>query len=164
MARGNASGQLRARFTVELMANSSDGRAMTAHEPSIGLTYSLAEMDLDAVAQFILDAYWGRSLTRDQIHKSFRGSACVGLISAGQQIGFGRAISDGATSAYLKDIIVFDAFQRRGFGRRLVQGLFDHPELSGVPDWYLGTKDAHGFYKSLGFQMSPDGIYMYRRL
>ena len=88
---------------------------MTTHEPSIGLTYSLAEMDLDAVAQFILDAYWGRSLTRDQIHKSFRGSACVGLISAGQQIGFGRAISDGATSAYLKDIIVFDAFQRCDF-------------------------------------------------
>jgi GNAT superfamily N-acetyltransferase len=82
----------------------------------------------------------------------------VGLLVAGQQIGFGRAISDGATCAYLKDIVVFDAFQRKGFGRLLMLGLFEHPDLDGVPNWYLGTKDAHGFYASMGLRMSPDGI------
>jgi GNAT superfamily N-acetyltransferase len=127
------------------------------------LTYNLGEMDLDVVSRFIVNSHWGKSLTSDQIRKSFRGSSCVGLLVAGQQIGFGRAISDGATSAYLKDIIVLDAFQRRGFGRLLMQGLFEHPDLDGVPNWYLGTKDAHGFYESMGFRMSPDGIYMYLR-
>jgi GNAT superfamily N-acetyltransferase len=128
------------------------------------LTYNLDEMDLDLVSRFILNSYWGKSLTGDQIRKSFRGSSCAGLLVAGQQIGFGRAISDGATSAYLKDIIVFDAFQGKGFGRLLMRGLFEHPDLDGVPNWYLGTKDAHGFYKSMGFRMSPDGIYMYLRI
>ena len=78
-----------------------------------------------------------------------------------QQIGFARAISDRVSSAYLKDFIVFEVFQRRGFGRLLMESLLKHPELSEVPSWYLGTKDAHDFYTSLGFRKSPDGIYMY---
>lgn len=128
------------------------------------LTYQLEEMDTDVVCQFILDSYWGKSLNRDQIIKSFNLSSCVGLLLNGQQVGFARAISDGATSAYLKDFIVLDAFQRRGFGRLLMQGLLKHPDLKEVPSWYLGTKDAHDFYESLGFKKSPDGIHMYLHL
>lgn len=136
---------------------------MQLHHDNPVLTYELDEMDLDIVSRFILRSYWGKLLNTDQILKSFRNSSCVGLLVAGQQIGFGRAISDGATSAYLKDIIIFDAFQRKGYGRLLMGGLFDHPDLEGVPNWYLGTMDAHGFYESIGFRRSPDGIYMHLR-
>ena len=125
------------------------------------LTYDLEKMDTDVVCQFILKSYWGKSLSRDQILKSFSLSSCVGLLLEGQQIGFARAISDGATSAYLKDFFVLEAFQRRGFGRLLMQGLLKHPDLKEVPSWYLGTLDAHRFYESLGFKKSPDGIYMH---
>ncbi|KQB95954.1 hypothetical protein AL073_13915 [Loktanella sp. 1ANDIMAR09] len=118
-------------------------------------------MDLGAVSEWVLNSQWGKSLSRVQIISSFHGSSCVGLFAAGEQIGFGRAISDGVTSAYLKDIIILDAFQRKGFGRQLMQGLFEHPDLGAVPNWYLGTKDAHGFYETFGFRKSPNGIYMY---
>lgn len=128
------------------------------------LTYDLEKMDTDVVCQFILNSYWGGSLSRDQIVKSFSSSSCVGLLLSGQQIGFARAISDGATSAYLKDFFVLEAFQRRGFGRLLMQSLLKHPDLKEVPSWYLGTKDAHHFYESLGFKRSPDGIYMHLQL
>lgn len=137
---------------------------MALHTHMTTVTYDLGEMDIDAVSHFIAGTHWGKSLSRDQLSKAFRGSSCVGLLLAGQQVGFGRAISDGVTSAYLKDIIVFEAFQRQGFGRRLMQGLFAHPDLVAVQSWYLGTSDAHGFYKAMGFRMSPDGIYMYRHV
>ena len=136
---------------------------MQLHYENPVLTYELHEMDLDTVSQFILRSYWGKLLNTGQILKSFQNSSCVGLLVAGQQIGFGRAISDSATSAYLKDIIIFGAFQRKGYGRLLMRGLFDHPDLEGVPNWYLGTKVAHGFYESIGFRRSPDGIYMHLR-
>lgn len=70
------------------------------------LTYDLEEMDTDVVCQFILSSYWGKSLSKDQVIKSSSLSSCVGLLLDGQQIGFARAISDGATSAYLKDFFV----------------------------------------------------------
>lgn len=125
------------------------------------LTYDTGAMDIRAVCQVIQASYWGKSLSEDQIVKSLDFSSCAGLFCEGCQVGFARAVSDRVTSAYLKDFLVVDAFQRRGFGRRLMQGLFDHPDLNEVESWYLGTKDAHAFYEKFGFKSSPDGIYMY---
>lgn len=137
---------------------------MTKQSDNTILTYDLGEMDTDAVCQVIQTSYWGKALSEEQIIKSFNFSSCVGLLHGGCQVGFARAVSDRATSAYLKDFFVVDAFQRRGFGRRLMQGLLNHPDLNEVPSWYLGTKDAHAFYETFGFKKSPEGIYMHLQL
>ncbi|MCP4184482.1 MAG: GNAT family N-acetyltransferase [Hyphomicrobiales bacterium] len=93
--------------------------------------------------------------------QAFRCSYCIGLFKSEEQIGFARAVSDGYTCAYVADFFIFEAHQRQGNGQKLWEGLCNHPDLSSVRRWYLGTKDAHGFYEKLGFQHSPDGIYMH---
>jgi GNAT superfamily N-acetyltransferase len=125
------------------------------------LTYELSKMDTDAVCDFIQNSYWRMRLNKAEIIKSFQFSSCIGLLADGQQLAFARAVSDQATCAYIKDFFVLDPFQKRGLGRRLLQGLMNHPDLLDVPLWYLGTKDAHGFYEACGFTKSPNGIYMY---
>lgn len=124
------------------------------------IVHDLEDMDIAKITDFILGSYWGGKLSADQIRQSLRASFCVGLLNGAEQIAFARAISDTAIDAYLKDVIVFPDHRRQGHGRRIVQALMDHPALKDVPKWYLGTKDAHAFYQSLGFKRSPDGIYM----
>lgn len=124
------------------------------------IVHDIDDMDVPKITEFILKSYWGAKLSADQIRQSLRASFCVGLLSGADQIAFARAISDTAIDAYLKDVIVFPDRQHQGHGRRIVNALMHHPALIDVPKWYLGTKDAHAFYQSLGFKRSPDGVYM----
>ncbi len=125
------------------------------------IVHDLDDMDVAKITEFILNSYWGGSLTAELVSGSFRASFCVGLMKGAEQIAFARAISDTTIDAYLKDIIVFPRHQRQGHGGRIVTALMDHPSLRSVQKWYLGTKDAHAFYESIGFKRSPDGIYMH---
>ena len=124
------------------------------------IVHDIDDMDVSKITEFILKSYWGDRLSAEQIRQSLRASFCVGLLNGADQIAFARAVSDTAIDAYLKDVIVFPDYQRQGHGRRIVSALMDHPSLKDVPKWYLGTKDAHAFYQSLGFKRSPDGVYM----
>lgn len=124
------------------------------------LVHDLEDMDVAKITNFILNSYWGGSLNAELIASSFSASFCVALMKSDGQIAFARAISDTVIDAYLKDMIVFPSHQRQSHGTRIVTALMDHPSLRNVPKWYLGTKDAHAFYQSLGFKYSPNGIYM----
>jgi len=118
-------------------------------------------MNLTTVCEFIQNAYWGKHLRKDELVKSFQFSYCVGLFGNKRQLGFARVVSDRSTCAYVKDFFILADFQRRGYGRQLLQGLMNHPDLADVSNWYLGTKNAHAFYEANGFVNSPDGIYMF---
>ncbi len=111
-----------------------------------------ARIDVDAVHAFISEeSYWGRGRPRERVERAIRGSArVVGLYRGDEQIGFARAVSDGATIAYLADVYVLSAHRGRGLGLELVRETVD----TGVgPDlrWLLHTADAQGLYARLGF-------------
>jgi hypothetical protein len=99
-------------------------------------------IDVDAVHRFISEeSYWGGGRPRALVERAIRGSArVVGLYRDGAQVGFARAISDGAIVAYLADVYVLAEHR----------GLVDngpHQELT----WLLHTADAQGLYIKLGF-------------
>ena len=119
------------------------------------IIYASDEMDIDRVVNFILASYWGKDLNRVNLIKAINNSFCAGLFLSKTQIGFARVISDGYTSAYIRDFFVFQEFQGCGNGLRLWKALLNHPNLSDVRRWYLGTKDSHGFYEKCGFEYSP---------
>ena len=68
-----------------------------------------------------------------------------------KQVGFGRAVSDRATFAYLADVFVVPAYRGRGLGKLLVSCILSHPELQGLRRWMLATLDAHWLYEQHGF-------------
>jgi GNAT superfamily N-acetyltransferase len=111
-----------------------------------------ADQDVDVIHAFLVESYWAKGVPRETVARSIRGSLCFALLDGSRQVGFARVISDRATIAYLADVFVLPEYQRRGFGRWLVECVLGHPELQGIRRWMLGTRDAHGLYRKLGFK------------
>jgi GNAT superfamily N-acetyltransferase len=109
-------------------------------------------IQVDAVHAFISNcSYWARGRSRDLTVAAIAGSArVVGLYSGGELVGFARAISDGATYAYLADVYVLSEHRGRGLGLALVREIVDRGPLRGLR-WALNTADAHKLYAKLGF-------------
>jgi ribosomal protein S18 acetylase RimI-like enzyme len=118
-----------------------------------------ARIDVDAVHAFISEqSYWGRGRARDLLERAILGSTrVVGVYRAGEQVGFARAVSDGAIVAYLADVYVLPAYRGLGLGLELVREIVDggDPRLSFGVRWILHTADAHGLYAKLGFSDAP---------
>ena len=65
-------------------------------------------------------------------------------------IGFGRAITDGIYRALIDDIIVDNAYQKKGLGKVIVENLLK--QLVGIDEIFLNTKpELEQFYKKFGF-------------
>ncbi|WP_091696830.1 GNAT family N-acetyltransferase [Micrococcus terreus] len=72
-------------------------------------------------------------------------------------VGPARVISDGATIAYLQDVLVHPGLHQRGIGRRLVQAAFE--PFAAVHQKVLLTDDddsQRAFYTALGFTETHD--------
>jgi ribosomal protein S18 acetylase RimI-like enzyme len=109
-------------------------------------------IDLKAVHRFISEeSYWGIGRTRELVERAIRGSTRVmGLYRGDTQVGFARAVSDGAIVAYLADVYVLAEYRGRGLGLELVRELVDGGPYEGLT-WLLHTADAQGLYQKLGF-------------
>ena len=108
-------------------------------------------IDLDVVHGFLTTSYWAHDIPRELVRKSLENSLCFTLYSENGQVGFGRAITDLATIAYVTDIFILPAYRQQGLGEWLVQCILAHPELQGLRLVLLATVDAHGLYAKHGF-------------
>lgn len=131
---------------------------------SLALSYDPYNIEAETLCSAIQAEYWGRDLSDKQILTSLQHSYCISGWVDGRQIGFARAVSDRSTCAHIKDFIVFPDYRGRGFGKRLMTGLFAHPLLSEVGSWFLGTQDARVFYERFGFKASSNAVHMYLHL
>jgi GNAT superfamily N-acetyltransferase len=112
-----------------------------------------ARLDVDAVHAFISEqSYWGRGRPRELQERAIRGSSrVVGLYRGSEQVGFARAVGDGATVGYLADVYVLPDYRGRGLGLELVREIVDGGGISSDVRWLLHTADAQGLYLKLGF-------------
>jgi ribosomal protein S18 acetylase RimI-like enzyme len=120
--------------------------------PGYELDDDRTHMDVDAIHDFLTNqAYWalGRSRATVQrvIDRSYR---VVGLFYHGRQIGFCRAISDGAVHAYLADVYVLEEHRGKGLGVAMVAEMIEGGDL-GQTRWMLHTRDAQALYRRFGF-------------
>lgn len=123
-------------------------------------------LDLDAIHAFLADeSYWARGLDRGLMERAIAGSLAIGAYAAdGSLAGFARVVTDGAVFAYLRDVFVLAAHRGQGLGRALTAMALEHPDLAGIRNWMLATRDAHGVYAALGFAPVADAsIYMQKR-
>jgi N-acetylglutamate synthase-like GNAT family acetyltransferase len=109
------------------------------------------DLDIDTIHGFLRESYWAKGIPKSIVEKAVNHSLCFGLYHTCGQIGFGRAITDCATLAYLADIFVLAPYRGRGLGRWLVACMLSHPQLQGLRRWMLATEDAHGLYARNGF-------------
>jgi len=123
-----------------------------------------ARIDVDAVHAYISgESYWGRGRSRELVQRAIEGSQRVlGLYRSGEQVGFARAVSDGATVAYLADVYVLPAARGRGLGLELVREIVEGGTGSEVR-WLLHTADAQGLYRKVGFAAGPPAYSLMER-
>ena len=113
-------------------------------------------IDADLVCGFLQQSYWGRGRSRARILRSFDHAICFSLLRGDRQVGFARAVSDHAFLCWIADVFVVPEERGRGLSKRLMQAVFDHPDLRDVSTFFLGTADAHGLYRRFGFETITD--------
>ncbi len=102
-------------------------------------------------------SYWGRQRTLAQVETIIANSLCFGLYTtSNKQIGFARMVTDGVVFGNLMDVIIFDPYQRKGYGKKLVSHIMNHEVVKNLKTISLKTKDAHGMYEKFGFKKVGD--------
>jgi GNAT superfamily N-acetyltransferase len=110
-----------------------------------------ARIDLDAVHSYLTTSYWAEGRSRDEVERLVReAQRVVGLYADGRQVGFCRAVSDGASVTYLADVYVLPEHRGRGLGVELVREMIDNGPYA-ARRWLLHTRDAHELYRRFGF-------------
>ena len=132
-------------------------------------------IDLDAVHAYLTRSYWAEGRPRETVERLVRSAErVVGLYqrpggqgqsspphtSSWRQVGFCRAVSDGASLAYLADVYVLPEHRGRGLGVELVREMIDNGPYA-ARRWLLHTRDAHRLYRRFGF--GPPGERLMER-
>jgi GNAT superfamily N-acetyltransferase len=114
-------------------------------------------VDLEVVHGFLSTSYWAPGMPREVMARAIAGSLNVGVYEAsGAQVAYARAVTDRATFAWIADVFVLESHRGHGLGRFVVSTLLEHPELQGLRRVMLATEDAHGLYRSYGFDDVAD--------
>jgi GNAT superfamily N-acetyltransferase len=114
-------------------------------------------VDRDLVWRFLHDeAYWAAGIPREVMERAFDGSICFSAFDRhpdenGKQIGFARVVTDRATFAWICDVFVLNEHRGSGVAKRLMDAVMTHPDLKGLRNVLLATRDAHGLYAGYGF-------------
>ena len=103
-------------------------------------------------------SYWAQGRTREAQDTAIDGSRNYSVHdeTSGDQLGYARVVTDGATFAWLCDVIVAPQARGRGVGKRLIAGVVDDLEPLGLRRILLATADAHGLYAQYGFTPMAD--------
>ena len=120
---------------------------------SFRLSTGSAAVDAVFVHRYLSEeTYWAKGIAFGTVRKAIDHSLCVGGFIGTEQVAFGRAVTDLATFAYLRDIFVVPPHRGKGYGKAIVQALMTQLIDNGVSGIMLATSDCHGLYEKFGFE------------
>lgn len=120
-------------------------------------------LDLTVVHGFLVTSYWAGGIPLEILKRSIEHSLAFGLYKGQKQVGFARVVTDYATFAYLADVFIREPFRGQGLATWLIEVVISHPDLQGLRQWLLGTRDAHALYRKVGFTDLPNPERFMRR-
>jgi GNAT superfamily N-acetyltransferase len=121
------------------------------------LTTDPGRVDVDLVHNWLSEqSYWAKGRDRAVVERSIEGSRNYSVFEqAGyddaRQAAFARAVTDGATFAWICDVFVEEQHRGKGLGSWLVESIVEDLALDGVQRFVLATRDAHEVYRRCGF-------------
>jgi len=115
-----------------------------------------SQMDLDAIHDYLSQAYWCAGVPRETLATALHNSLCFGVFFATEQVGFARLVTDKATFAYLADVYILEQHRGKGLSKWLMQEIMQHPENQGLRRIVLATRDAHNLYAQYHFKALTD--------
>ena len=119
------------------------------------MTYTISDLrleDRDRVYDWLAnEAYWSKGMPRDVFDRALANSISFAAYAGDEIAGFARVATDKATFAWLCDVFVLPAHRGNGVSTLLMDAVMAHPELQGLRNVLLATRDAHGLYARYGF-------------
>jgi GNAT superfamily N-acetyltransferase len=111
------------------------------------------KLDLKFIHHWLAEeSYWCKGIPFEVVQRLVTHSLCWGVYyESGEQVGFGRVVTDYATFAWLTDVFIVESHRGNGLSVILMELILDHPELQILRRWLLGTDFAHGLYRKFGF-------------
>ncbi|MBI3726461.1 GNAT family N-acetyltransferase [bacterium] len=113
-------------------------------------------VDVEKLSALLAAVGWhDRARDLDRLARSVEGSRWVVTAWEGARlVGFCRAFTDGAFTAYVGLAAVLPDYQRRGIGREMVRRLMEgHDRIAFV---LHARAEVQPFYRKLGYQDAPD--------
>ncbi|MFC1798453.1 GNAT family N-acetyltransferase [Thermodesulfobacteriota bacterium] len=119
---------------------------------------------VDAITAMYRSEGWWTQETDDPelVAQIIVGSHCFLLVMQdGDSVGMGRAISDGASDAYIQDVTVKKEHRGQGIGTHIIRKLVERLNADGL-DWIglIAENNSYQFYESLGFSKMPNSVPM----
>lgn len=136
---------------------------MTAYEFSA----DPARLDVDWVHTILSTTFWARGRSRATMDTVVAASRNYAMYADdGAQVAYARAVTDGATFAWVADVVVDPAHRRQGLGTRIVDGLMADLEGLGLKRVLLkASPDGHELYRRAGFDtLDEPETWLGRRL
>ena len=137
----------------------------SADRDGFEVTTDRERMDIGAVHEFLAtSSHWAQGTDITTVRRSIENSISFAVLDRNQElVAFGRVVSDKTTFAYITDVFVVESHRGRGLAARLVEAMLAHPELQGLRQWALKSRDASGLYRRYGFERLPESrLYMQR--
>jgi ribosomal protein S18 acetylase RimI-like enzyme len=108
--------------------------------------------------------WWQEGDNDDALRRLVAGSwMAAGAFDGERLVGMARVLSDGASDAYIQDVVVLPEARRRGVASALVAFCRDACEAAGIG--WIGLIAQPGtvpFYERLGFRAMPGHVPMLR--
>lgn len=129
------------------------------------ITTNIDELDMEMIHKYLSEeSYWAQNIPVNLVKQSIENSLNFGIFHETKQIGFARLITDKTTMAYLCDVFIIEAYQRKSLSSWLMKTMMNHPELQGLRLWILLTSSADWLYEKHGFtQPIQPELYMEKR-
>lgn len=114
----------------------------------------------DVLQQQLLELFVEADFSEDTVSAEWLDAAVQGSLAAagafdpaGNLVGFGRLLGDGASDCYLQDLAVSSRCRQQGIGSELVKFLIDEAHKLNI-DWIglIATPGKAEFYRRLGFE------------
>ena len=113
------------------------------------------DVDLEQLAALLRSGGWDRGEDRARLAQQVAGARyVVSAWDGARLVGFARAISDGATNAYVSTVAVLPGYRGRGIGRALIARLLE--DKDGIQFVLHARPEVKEFYARCGFSEAED--------
>ena len=111
----------------------------------------------DIVELYKAGGWWRENWSTLNISSIIKGSFVFSVAvenDSGKTIGMGRLISDGASDAYIQDLVVLPSYRHFGIGKKIVKELINHCLKKNI-NWIglISEPGNEDFFKNSGFRI-----------
>ena len=109
-------------------------------------------MNVKVIHRFLAeDSYWAKGISYELVDHSLSHSFCVGAFINGEQVGFGRVITDYYTFGWFADFFVLPEHRGKSISKKMLSYILEQPWSKRLRRKMLNTGDAHGLYRQFQF-------------